>query len=315
MRPEKWTEPVAPVILSSMSYLLGLDLGGSSIKAVALSIGGEIQKRQTAEFSVKQEMEWAARIRELVREFHVEFASPPAAIGISAPGLAAHDRRSIAFMPGRLQGLEGLDWTTFFGVPTLVPVLNDAHAALVGETSVGAAAGMRNVIMVTLGTGVGGAAMVDGRLLRGAIGRAGHIGHICLDPDGPPGITRVPGSLEYMIGNYSLRERSAGRFESTHRLIDAHLRGDAEATRVWLKSVQGLACGLTSLINVLDPEVIVIGGGIARAGAALFDPLAEWLDKVEWRPGGRRVEIRPAELGDFAGAVGSAWTAQQLVLD
>ena len=75
---------------------------------------------------------------------------------------------------------------------------------------------------------------------------------------------------------------------------------------MWLRSVRALACGVAGLINVLDPEAVIIGGGIARAGAALFQPLQQFLDQFEWRPGGAGVHIRPAQLGEFAGAYGAA---------
>jgi glucokinase len=212
-------------------------------------------------------------------------------------------------MPGRLHGLEGLDWTTFLQTLMPVPVLNDAHAALMGEAWLGAAKGFANVIMLTLGTGVGGAAIVDGRLLKGQIGRAGHFGHSCLDPDGPPDVCHTPGSLEVAIGNFNILERSGGKFSTTHALVQAHLAGNKEASEIWLKSVRSLACGLISFINIVDPEAVILGGGIATCGTALFDPLKEFIGKMEWRPGGHSAKILPAELGEFAGAFGAACNA------
>jgi glucokinase len=243
---------------------------------------------------------WAERIRAIAAK-HAELP-----VGLSAPGLAARDRRSIAHMPGRLAGLEKLDWTAYLARNSLVPVTNDAHASLLGEAWIGAAAGLRDVIMLTLGTGVGGAILADGRLLRGAIGRAGHLGHICLDVNGPPDIVGIPGSLEDFVGNHSVGVRSGGRFETTHALIAAYVAGDPFASELWLRSVRALACGIASLINVLDPEAVIIGGGIAQAGPALFDPLAHELDALEWRPAGHRMEIIPAQLGEWAGAIGAA---------
>src|SRR5262245_59602820 len=212
-------------------------------------------------------------------------------------------------MPGRLQGLVGLVWSEFLGTPFPIPVLNDAHAALLGEAWLGAARGCENVIMLTLGTGVGGAAMVDGRLLRGYSGKAGHLGHICLDPDGPQDICNAPGSLEDAIGNCTIKERSAGRFATTHDLIAAHLAGDVAATAVWLKSVKALAAGIASFTNVLDPKRAVIGGGIARAGEALFDPMEKMVREMEWKTAPKGIEIVPAELGELAGAYGAACNA------
>ena len=151
--------------------------------------------------------------------------------------------------------------------------------------------------------------MVDGRLLHGHIGRAGHLGHICLDANAPPDITGMPGSLEMAIGNCTIEERTGGRFKTTHELVAAAASGDTEANAIWLKSVRALACAVGALINVLDPEAVIIGGGIARSGAALFDPLQKELDPLEWRPGGSRVKIVPAKLGEFAGAYGAARTA------
>ena len=192
-----------------------------------------------------------------------------------------------------------------------VPVLNDAQAALLGEVWLGAARGLKNVLLITLGTGVGGAAMVDGRLLRGHTGKAGHLGHLCLDVDAAPDICGTPGSLEMQIGNCTIRERSAGRFATTHELIQAHLAGDATASKVWLRSVRALACAIGSFTNLFDPEAVVVGGGIARAGEALFQPLAKMVSEVEWKVCGHEVRIVPARLGELAGAYGAAWRAGQ----
>ena len=290
-----------------MSHSIGIDLGGSSIKAVVVQAAGQVLGRELVPFEDDARMDWAARILAIANK--LKCSKSDARIGISAPGLAARDGRSIAVMPGRLQGLASLNWTQHLNSATPVPVLNDAQAALLGEVWLGAGKSFTNVIMLTLGTGVGGAAMVDGRLLHGHIGRAGHLGHISLDPDGTPDVTGTPGSLEVAIGNYTIQERSGGRFKTTHDLVAAHLKRDTEATDIWLKSVQALAAAIASLINILDPETVIIGGGIAQSGDALFRPLQKYLDVMEWRPNGQRAKVVPAQLGEFAGAIGAARNA------
>ena len=154
--------------------------------------------------------------------------------------------------------------------------------------------------------------MVDGRLLRGHIGRAGHLGHTSLDIDGPPDVCGTPGSLEVKIGNCTIAERSHGRFQTTHDLVAAHLAGDAEASQLWLRSVRALACAIASFANILDPEAVIVGGGIARSGEALFEPLRRMVAEVEWKSTGYQVKILPATLGEFAGAFGAAWHALKL---
>jgi glucokinase len=289
-----------------MSYAIGIDLGGTNIKAVTVSEGGDLLDQ--AEYPTEDDaaVAWAERIREHIERLQAERGSPAEWIGMAAPGLAAPDARCIAWMQGRLDAVQGLDWTEYLGAPRLVPVLNDAHAALLGEVWKGAAAGSRNAMLLTLGTGVGGAVLVDGRLLKGQIGRAGHLGHTCLDTDAPPDLVGTPGSLEDAIGDCMIATRTGGRFTSTQQLVAAHLDGDVEATATWLRSVYQLACGIASLVNVVDPEVVILGGGIARAGKALFEPLARFLDHIEWQPNGHRVRVVPAALGEFAGAIGAA---------
>lgn len=292
-----------------MTHSIGIDLGGTNIKAVVVDESGKILDRNlsvTDKFSHSIK-EWPATVFDLVRKFEASLdAKGKLRIGFAAPGLAAADERSIAFLPGRLQGLEGFDWTAFLKRDALVPVLNDAHAALLGEAWVGAAARFRHVILLTLGTGVGGAILSDGRLIKGAMGRAGHVGHFSICENGGRSIAGTPGALESAIGNCTLARRSDGRFSSTQQLVKAHLAGDAGASRIWLESVRHLARAITSLINILDPEAIILGGGIAQAGDALLQPLAAMLDDMEWRPGGHRVRLLPATLGEWAGAIGAA---------
>jgi glucokinase len=292
-----------------MSYAIGIDLGGTNIKAVAVAEGGEVLAQSNAPTSGEDGATAVAEnvARELA-SLEAEVGRHASAVGLAAPGMVARDGRSMASISGHLEIIEGLDWAEYLRGrrPAL---LNDAHAALVGEVWRGAATGARDAVLLTLGTGVGGAILSGGRLLRGRLGRAGHLGHMCLDVDAARDSLGIPGTLEEAIGNRTLPLRSAGRFDSTERLVAAHLAGDAEASRVWLRSVFHLACAVTNIINALDPEVVILGGGVARAGRALFDPLAEYLDTMEWRPGGQRVRIAPASLGDLAGALGAARNA------
>lgn len=288
---------------------IGFDLGATNIKAIVLAPSGQIARFDQFQTQDAKGV-WLDRIRSHIAA--VEGEQRTALIGIAAPGLTSRDGRSIAWMQGRLAGLAGLDWTKQLGRSRIVPVLNDAHAALFGEVSHGAARGARNAVLLTLGTGVGGAILCEGQLLRGHIGRAGHFGHLSLDPDGPPDIVNTPGSIEDAIGDHTVQLRSSGRFDCTDALVRAHLAGDELATHVWLRSVKCLAVAIASIINAVDPEVVILGGGIAGAGRTLFDPLSNFLDDFEWRPNGHRARVVPAVLGERAGAIGAALHARQL---
>ena len=292
-----------------MNCAIGIDLGGTNIKGIAVTPAGKVLAEVTIPTGDKGTRDWIVNVRRVFNQLRDEVKSPPKWIALSAPGLPARNQRSIAFLPVRLRGIEGLEWRKFFKVAHPVPVLNDAQAALLGELWQGAARRSRNVLLLTLGTGVGGAAVVDGNLLRGHLGRAGHFGHLSLDPDGPRDITGTPGSLENAIGDCTVSARSGGRFASTSALAAAVTRGDVKAQTIWLASIKALAAGIASLVNALDPEVVVIGGGISRAGPTLFRPLRQHLNQFEWRPGGAKVRVVAARLGDRAGAFGAAWNA------
>ena len=160
--------------------------------------------------------------------------------------------------------------------------------------------------MLTLGTGVGGAILIDGKPYQGAFNKAGHIGHMVIDDEGDRGVTGMPGSLEECVGNYTIEKRSNGKFTSTLQLIEAYKKGDADAKEIWHRSVRHLALGLCSIANILSPEVIVLGGGISQADKELFEPLEGYMNQYEWRPGGHKTKIVKAICGDMAGAIGAA---------
>jgi glucokinase len=295
-----------------MNQLIGIDIGGTQIKMGVFSPEGKMLAQWTRETG-DTPTTGAPAFAETVRQMLQEAKDGDAHIGIAAPGVAAKDGRSIAYQPGKMHGIEGFDWGAYLECEA--PVLNDAQAALLGEVWQGAAQGTRDAILLTLGTGVGGAILSDGRLLKGAFGRAGHLGHTSVTESAERSIFGTPGSLEAAIGNYTVGTRSNGRFSSTRELVEAHRAGDAEATLVWVRSIRVLARAITSFINILDPEIVIIGGGIIKAGPYLFGPLAAYLDEFEWRPAGHRVRIVPATLGEWAGAYGAAWNARQLSSD
>ncbi|HYJ38955.1 MAG TPA: ROK family protein, partial [Chitinophagaceae bacterium] len=247
---------------------------------------------------------WKKAVEATVAQLSQKMNGAIKIIGISAPGLPNQTNEAIATMPGRMQGLEKFVWKEFLQCPAYV--LNDAVAAMMAEAKFGSAKNKRHVVMLTLGTGVGGAILIDGKPYQGAFHKAGHIGHMVIDDEGECDVTGMPGSLEDCIGNCTIQKRSGGKFSSTHELLAAYRNKDSFAQEIWLKSVKQLAIGLASITNILSPETIVLGGGITEAGKDLFEPLQKYMDQYEWRTGGNKVEIVKATYGDLAGAIGAA---------
>lgn len=302
--------------LTPSRLAIGIDLGGTNIKAALINRDSAERiaclSRPTRDGELADGVPaFAHSIRDIVRELEAAAGAGTLPVGLSAPGLAHPKGRHIDWMPGRMLGLEKFDWPAFLDRDA--QVINDAQAALLGEVWTGSARGCQDVFMITLGTGVGGAVLSGGRLLRGFTGRGGHLGHISIDAHAPKDIFNTPGSLESFLGNKTLHDRCGGHYENTHVLVAAAAAGDAQARCLWLESVRHLAVGITSLINVLDPELVVLGGGIASgAGDELMRPLQAFMDELEWRPGGHRVRLALASAGEWAGACGCVAMLNQL---
>ena len=289
--------------------VIGIDLGGTRIKAIAIDKTGNIIHQHYQATNDGDGEAWKDAVAVAVKKIKSVVVDTEPIVGISAPGLPNSSNTAIGFMPGRLQGLENFVWSDFLGINAFV--LNDAISAMMAEARYGAAKGKKDVVMLTLGTGVGGAILIDGKPYQGAFNKAGHIGHMVVDSEGEPDIIGIPGSLEDAIGNCSIMERTGGRYNSTHKLLDAFRNGDEFAANVWLTSVRKLGISLASLTNILSPEVIILGGGIIEAGKDLFDPLEENMAKYEWRTAGNKTKIVKAEYGDLAGAVGASCFARE----
>jgi glucokinase len=295
-----------------MATAIGIDLGGTNIKGVLINENGELIHQLEQATAHKpaagqgKNCHWKALVSEMIEELTGLSDSAVDAIGLAAPGLPNESNSAIRVMPQRLEGLENFVWSEHLQRND-VWVLNDAHAALMAEAKFGVGKGIDNIVMLTLGTGVGGGILINGKLYQGNYQMAGHLGHMTLDVDREDiGITGMPGTLENAMGNASLITRSLGRFSSTQALVEAYLQGDVFGTYIWLNSVRKLALGLRSLCNLLSPDLIILGGGITRAGDALYKPLNDFMEVYEWKNAGKSTPIRQAHHSDISGAVGAA---------
>lgn len=283
---------------------IGIDLGGTRIKGVVVDADGQILEQLYKNTDDGNDTTWKQVILDTILELQKKIQRTDTIVGISAPGICNATNSAIAHMPGRLQGLENFLWSQYLQQPTWV--INDAIGALFAECRLGVARNKKNVVLLTLGTGVGGAILIDGKPYQGAFQKAGHLGHIVVDHDGEQDVTGMPGSLEHAIGNVTIQQRSHGRFQHTHELLEAYRQGDYFAQWVWLSSVRKLALGIASFTNTLSPECIILAGGITEAGSDLLEPLESFLCHYEWRAGGNRCMIMKAAFGDMAGAIGAA---------
>jgi len=283
---------------------IGIDLGCTNIKAVLLNENGNILHQQREETREQDDKHWKQAVKTIITHLEAQAGQRIDAIGLCAPGLADPTNTCIEFMPGRLPGLERFDWSEFTGKNILV--LNDAHAALKAEASFGAGKGKKHALLITLGSGVGGGILINGQLYQGSSQMAGHFGHTTVAAGTHlRDVTNMPGSIEDAIGNITVTERSYGRYQTTFELIEGYRRGETFATWLWLDSVRKLAVSIASSINLISPDVVIIGGGISQAEEALMKPLEHFLELYEWRPGGKHTPLKPAQFSDLAGAIGA----------
>jgi glucokinase len=302
--------------------VIGVDLGGT--KLLAGTVDAELRVHHRA-YRLSRRDAVVDTIAEAVEEAREATRGEVRAVGVGVPCLIepvsgvvmACNHFPLVDVPLRDLLAERL------GLPVVVD--NDANAALVGEWRHGAARGARNVVLLTIGTGIGGGIVLDGRIARGASGAAAELGHIVIDESGPPCPGNCPnrGCLEAFVSGPALAIEGRARAEAqpdsglaaavaagreiTGPLVTelAH-DGDAAARAAIASLGRRLGVGMTTLVNALNPEVLVVGGGLVAAGDLLLDPAREVVAERALVPARDQVRIVAARFGDESGMFGAA---------
>lgn len=307
--------------------VIGVDLGGTNLRTAILSPDGNILDRhKEATHAADGWEKVVARLIENIkrqRKNAIQQGFDVAAVGVGAPGVIQTDKGIVVKSPNfpdwnNLPLRDQLEKTV--GIPVFLE--NDANAAALGEQWRGAGRGIRSMILLTLGTGVGGGIILDNKIWHGADGMAGEIGHMTLIPDGRPCTCGNTGCLEMYSSArgivQSFREALGktsggvpGQLEqiSSEQIYEAAGAGNEIAVRVMKDMGRMLGIGIASLINIFNPERIVVGGGVKDAWPLFIGATREEIMKRAFAVPAKRTEIVPSELGDDAGMVGAAAVA------
>ncbi len=313
-------------------FCVGIDLGGTFIKCAlldeAMSIRGELSSPTPAEKGPEAVIEaMASGAERLIRQ---QGLSPQqiAGVGIGSPGPLDLDAGVVIGTPNfaNFENVPIRDrLSERLGLPAVLE--NDANAAALGEYLAGSGAGTRIMVLLTLGTGVGSGIVMDGRVLHGAHGVGGEAGHLIVDPGGEKCGCGQRGCLEryasatYLAGyarrlierdgrESALAEVLREKGELDGADVNAACRaGDALAAEVWDRAVRFLAIGCVDLCRLFDPDRIVLGGGMAKAGDDLMAPLRRHFLKEHWTLAEPKTALALARLGNRAGVIGAAGTA------
>jgi glucokinase len=299
-----------------MAVFAGFDLGGSGLKAGLVDERGAILHSQRASSPATADAFFGS-VETLWRSLQSRASEPIRAAGFGLPGLFDLQSRRILESPhtGGLDGveieaaLEGL-----LGVP--VRADNDANLAAFGEWRHGAGRGVRNMILLTIGTGIGAGVIADAKLLHGGHGYAGEAGHMSIRPDGEPCACGGRGCLETEASARAIVRRylaaTGWREPLTAEEVAARAAaGDVEARRAIDETARSLGLGLGILINLFNPEKILLGGGVLGAGRAFLEPAAEEAGRRSFKSAYRTCRIELAALANLAGIVGAAaWAAE-----
>lgn len=312
-------------------YVVGVDLGGTNVRAAVIDRTTEKIVARGENISslalegVAQTTGQIVRAIETALEAASARKSQVLGVGIAVPGHVKAKEGLVMWAPNFKDQWKQVPIAhsveTLLGLP--VRIGNDANLAALGEFRFGAGRSVRHLIMITLGTGVGAGIIVDGKLLDGADGGAGEVGHMIINPGGRGGNTAF-GTVEGEAQRDGIIERAArkiqqgrpttlgarvdfDRFALTPAIIaEEALKGDVVALEVYEETGYYLGICVANLINLFNTQMIVVGGGIAQAGEIILDPIRRTATACAIRSMSRTCSIVPAELGDNAGVLGSA---------
>lgn len=283
--------------------VIGIDLGGTAIKLGRFTFDGTCLTSITVDTPQPATPEAVlAKMVEAIKLIDPE--NKAIAIGVGTPGPADASGR-IALIAINLPGWKNVPLADYLeaeiGKPTVIG--NDANCAGLGEVWLGAGRNFQNLILLTLGTGAGGSIFLDGKLFTGHQGAAGELGLITFNPTGPACNSGNQGSLEQYVSIKAIR-RMTGKEPSELGALASS--GDAEALRFWQDYGKYLGIGLTSLIYVLTPEAIVIGGGVSASFEFFLPSCKAEIERRVMYTSRQGLQILPAKLGNAAGMLGAA---------
>lgn len=309
---------------------LGIDLGGTNIAVGAVDAAGVIVAKKSAPTLAKREHgliidDIVALCLDVCKEAGCDMEAI-ASVGIAVPGGVDEKSGEIIFTPNiPFSGLNIAEILSKRFDGKRVGVVNDANAALLAEIKCGAAVGYENAVMITIGTGIGGAIAINGRILSGINGMAGELGHIVIKRGGKPCSCGRQGCFETYASATALVNLTKQEIESCKKTgeytlmadtveinarvaFDAYKQGDAAAKRVLDEYIDALSGGIISLINIFQPDVLLIGGGVSGEKQFLIDLLAPYIDKEDYARGvTKRTRIATALCGNGAGIIGAAF--------
>jgi glucokinase len=308
--------------MSNSTTAIGIDFGGTTVKSAVVRAGQIVQRGEVIDTLRHNAESLLAALFDTIAALRIDHADA-AGVGVGLPGFVD----SVNGIVHHLTNVAGWDevplaklLTERTGLPAIVE--NDVNSMTYGEWKYGVARGSRHCLCITLGTGVGGGLILDGRLYRGAQLAAGEIGHASIDYRGKPGPYGNFGGLEEYVGNQQIAERAvelyraAGIEKTKEQCVPKHLEGaaragDAIAKGLWEAVGDEIGAALASAVWLLNPDTIVIGGGVAQAGDLLFEPIRRSVAARTLTLFHENLRIVPAALGNDAGIIGNA----ALVLD
>jgi glucokinase len=292
----------------SASRAIGVDLGGTKILAGVVDRGGRVDRREERRTPVASQEELLAELDSIVESL---LGEDVAALGFGIPStIDQRAGRAVSSVHVPLADIDFRDrMATRFGLP--VGIDNDGNAAAIAEWMFGAGRGASHVIALTLGTGIGGGLILDGHPYRGSIGAGAELGHIVLDYGGAAcgGGCDGHGHFEVFAAGSAADDKAEERYgpgADARRLVAEAKASDGGAVRDLAELGHRLGAGIASLVNIFNPELVIVGGGFAEAGELILGPARETLAVEALRPGRNLVRIVEAELGPDAGMVGSA---------
>lgn len=309
-------------------FIIGIDLGGTNIKGGVFDADRRLVLRRSIATEADRGFEHVfARLAGFVGDLMRDAGLEPTAVrglGLGTPGPLSH-RRGFIYGSPNLPGWRDIPLRERLEAALGLPVVldNDANAAALGEFVAGAGRGTDHMVMLTLGTGIGGGVIAEGRLLRGHFENAGEMGHTIVFPGGEPCPCGQNGCLERYASANAVGRRAAeairlgdsstlitplrqqGRLTSRD-VAEAVRAGDALAMRVWDEACEALALACVNFQHALNPQRVVLGGGMANAGELLVERVRDKLASLSWRLFDDRPQVVLAECGEDAGIIGAA---------